>query len=43
VDGFEGEDQFVGQVADLLRGDHKPADGRPGTLKVIRPRLTQPE
>jgi type I restriction enzyme M protein len=28
VQGFEGKVQFVWQVADLLRGDYKPAEYR---------------
>ena len=35
VDGFEGKVQFVWQVADLLRGDYKPAEYRGVILPLL--------
>ncbi|WP_324273551.1 type I restriction-modification system subunit M N-terminal domain-containing protein [Blastococcus brunescens] len=35
MDGFEGKVQFVWQVADLLRGDYKPAEYRGVILPLL--------
>lgn len=39
LDGFEGKVQFVWQVADLLRGDYKPAEYRGVILPLLVLRL----
>ena len=35
MDGFEGKVQFVWQVADLLRGDYRPAEYRAVILPLL--------
>jgi type I restriction enzyme M protein len=35
VQGFEGKVQFVWQVADLLRGDYRPAEYRSVILPLL--------
>ena len=35
MQGFEGKVQFVWQVADLLRGDYKPAEYRGVILPLL--------
>ncbi len=35
MDGFEGKVQFVWQVADLLRGDYRPAEYRSVILPLL--------